>query len=627
MEHKFSFKRVLSILVVLTMVFSSVAVFAFNANAEDTDSVILIDAVNAASWADGEAVYGPILVYGTENTIEGYIGGIWNGWWYKIFATYDEAEGGFIVSEKLPNDGDSSYAAETLGEGEILILVYPGAEANLLDTVAAAASVEAGDKLVATGFDFTNESVADIVTKDGDNFASEVYFTVIPAVEETPDTPDVPVDSENVAAGKPYSASEQFRMGGADVGWGWDENAAICYPDEDNKTMTDGILPAENAEYTAAEWAGWNGGTPPVVESTGYNWITIDLGESMDLCKYVVWHGDLGLSNGIGAPEKIEVFVSENGQEWGEEPVATVEPERTQAILVSTTLEGNATGRYVQFRFHCGTWTFLGELEVYNGTVSDDEPVDPPVDDEPEVPEENIEDELKEALGEANADPKFDLVINAPETYKAGDEITVTVTVKNITAEPGVHVLNFNLVYDNEKLVLTNDLDEEDQNMLVCVDTDTDNGYPKGWENFSKVNCTVADGVATADNDGIIFASVLTDKDSDTAAIKTDDVIVFTFTFTAKEDATGDIGLVIPHESAEGAINDASGATIFAGNGTYAIIAEAEDEPEVPSEDPSEDPSESDTPVKPGDASAMIVFAIIALVAVAGSAVVIKSRK
>ncbi|MBR6563355.1 MAG: hypothetical protein IKK70_05410, partial [Clostridia bacterium] len=81
--------------------------------------------------------------------------------------------------------------------------------------------------------------------------------------------------------------------------------------------------------------------------------------------------------------------------------------------------------------------------------------VQPPVEDDPEV---SLEDELKEALGEANADAKFDLEINAPETYKAGDEITVTVTVKNITAENGLHVVNFTLQYDYEKLELTNDL-------------------------------------------------------------------------------------------------------------------------------------------------------------------------
>jgi hypothetical protein len=266
----------------------------------------------------------------------------------------------------------------------------------------------------------------------------------------------------------------------------------------------------------------------------------------------------------------------------------------------------------------------LGEIVVEPETP--DEPETPETPDEPEVPEENIEDELKEALGEANADAKFDLVIDAPETYKAGDEITVTVTVKNITAEPGLHILNFTLNYDNEKLLLTNDLDEEENNSLVCVDVDA---LPKGWENFSKVANDADQGneVVLPLNDGIILASVLTDKDTASAALAADGAVVFTFTFTAKEDAAGDIGIVIPNATVEGAINDAAGATTFAGNGAYAIIAEEEDEPEVPSEDPSEEPSEPETPVKPGDASAMIVFAIIALVAVAGSAVVIKSRK
>ncbi|MBE6683819.1 MAG: hypothetical protein E7595_06705, partial [Ruminococcaceae bacterium] len=56
----------------------------------------------------------------------------------------------------------------------------------------------------------------------------------------------------------------------------------------------------------------------------------------------------------------------------------------------------------------------LGEIVVEPENPPVDPPVNPPVDDD-------VEAELKEALGEANADPKFDLVINAPETYKAGD--------------------------------------------------------------------------------------------------------------------------------------------------------------------------------------------------------------
>ena len=253
-------------------------------------------------------------------------------------------------------------------------------------------------------------------------------------------------------------------------------------------------------------------------------------------------------------------------------------------------------------------------------------------DPEESEPAEDLEAELKDFVGEA-VDGKFDLVIDAPETYKAGDEITVTVTVANITAENGLHVVKFNFYYDSEKLVLTNDLDEEEDNRLVCIDEEN---LPSKWENFTKVNndfdAENAEGTEVkALNDGIIYASALTDKDSSSTAIKEDGKVVFTFTFTANADAEGDIGLAIPHAEVEGALNNAAGAELYAGNGGYAIIAaDAGDvsEPEVSDPEVSEpEESKPEEPVVPGDASNMLVFAIIALVAIAGSAVVIKTRK
>ena len=234
------------------------------------------------------------------------------------------------------------------------------------------------------------------------------------------------------------------------------------------------------------------------------------------------------------------------------------------------------------------------------------------VEDEPAKP--SVEDEMKEALGTAFDDAKFDLDIDAPETYKAGDDITVTVTVKNITAENGIHVIEFNLYYDNEKLLITNDLDETDYNALLCIDE-----LPKGWENLSNVandwtNETEEGTVVNPLNDGKINVIALTDKTAKSAAVKDDDVLVFTFTFKALEDAKGDIGLVIPHAEAEGAFNTDTGADKYEANGDYAVIADST------AEKPGDD-------TKPGDASNMIIFAIIALVAIMGSAVVIKTRK
>ena len=650
MERKFSLRSALSLIVVLAMMLSSVAVFALNASADD--AVIGLDRANHYDWTQKDfesdayaptaASAGEVLVAAsaTETDMVGdRFGGNYFTWWYAILAEFDADADAFVISEiDLPGDGDGKpYEAWTLGEGKLVVLCNTGyastTPAGNADDAAIIKTLAVGDVLVLDGIAFADLQAASgalegvtitVVADEADEGEGEGSEG-----EGSETEPSEPVASENVAAGKTYTTSEQFRMGGADVNWGWDENADVVYVDEDGKTLTDGILPAENADYTAIEWAGWTGQHPHIAESTVYNWMIIDLGESYDLSKFVVWHSNAALGNGISCPEKIEVFVSEDGETWGEEAVASFEPVKDESvILTESVLEGEATGRYVQFKIHTGHWTFLGELEVYNkGTDTEGGNTEqPPVDDEPTV---SLEDELKEFVGEAAADAKFDLEINAPETYKAGDEITVTVTVKNITAENGLHVVNFNLYYDEEKLVLTNDLDEEEDNRLLCID---DADLPSKWENFTKVNNDFdpanAEGTEVkALNDGVIYASALTDKDTASTAIKEDGAVVFTFTFTAVEDAEGDIGIAIPNAEVEGALNNAAGAEKYAGNGGYAIIADAAADDTTSDAGSTESDSSDAEEVVPGDASSMIVFAIIALVAIAGSAVVIKTRR
>ena len=420
------------------------------------------------------------------------------------------------------------------------------------------------------------------------------------------------VESVNVAAGKSYTTSPLFRQ---NESWSWGDDAPIAYPDEDGITLTDGIFPAEGAAFGDAEWAGFNSKFPGY-ETTGYHWITLDLGESMDLAKYVLFYGTKALANGIGAPTGVEVYVSEDGETWGE-AVGTATPVNDETTVnESVVIEANATGRYVQFRFTSNGWAFVSEIEVYNagseGAGSEDKP----------SIKEDIEPALKELLGAANEDAKFDVVITAPETYEAGDEITVTVEVKNITAENGLHLVKFELLYDNEKLVLTNDLDEYDNNCVDCFNAGE--ALPNKWTNFTKVNNDYDPNGSDADNevvealnDGVIYCSVLTTQLNPSFAVKEDGAITFTFTFKALEDAEGDIGLVVPNANIEGALNTKDGADVYTGNGTYAIIETiVEDEPSKPSD-----------PVVPGDASSMLVFAIIALVAIAGSAIVVKTRK
>ncbi|MBO5870050.1 MAG: hypothetical protein J6Q89_04805, partial [Clostridia bacterium] len=192
---------------------------------------------------------------------------------------------------------------------------------------------------------------------------------------------------------------------------------------------------------------------------------------------------------------------------------------------------------------------------------------------------ESIEEDLKALVGDVNADAKFDCVISAPATYKAGDSITVTVTIDNITAADGLDMVKFLFNYDNTKLTITNDIDEKDNGNLKCLDlsglADT------AWENFTIVNSnfkdlTTADlknGVqAVADNDGLIDASALT------TTLVFDSVgngdLVFEFTFDVAEDATGEIGLYIAHNDIMGGLNVDTGLESYAGNGGYVIISE-----------------------------------------------------
>ena len=807
---------------ILLSVMLVLPVLSVMATAEDA-IVIEIDRINNYDWTNKDfqsdvytptaASAGEILMATSANgeTVADRIGGAWFTWWYKVLA--EATSDGQYVVIATDGPGSTGYEAWQLSATQFVILCNTG-----YASTEPAGNAQDAANLASLAVDDVLTLSADLASlQEMSGALTDVKVTKVAADVEEDEEPGTSTPVTNVALGKSYTTNEQFRMGGADVGWGWDPNAPICYPDEDGKTMTDGILPADGAGYTDAEFAGWTG-THPTAYEKGYNYITIDLGETYDLAKFVLWYGTKALSNGIGAPNSVSVYVSADNETWTE--VGTATPANDESVVNECVIiEGNVTGRYVEFRTTSGTWVFLSEAEVYNAgstttTVKEEIAVDGDLsdngwaaegwtevtpdngywqavpetdtisysyqlrtddtklyaafivdcaaveggngagtnvrfwinsndeatvythfydvcikegvtatvakynksttandganienstinavltsegdktfvefsvdlaefngaegfnfftcvsnkvnenvclyypaavegenrlsnlpynvwyaegqatvdveeiklgeivvndkeDEEPAGP--SVEELMKEALGEAPAAPKFDLVINAPESYEAGDDITVTVTIKNITAENGLHLLEFVLNYDNTKLLITNDIDEEEDNALVCIEN-----LPKDWENFCKVandyDENNEDGTTVNPlNDGVITATVFTAKNGAKFAITEDESLVFTFTFKALEDSKGDIGIVIPHAGVEGALNTNTGADKYEGNGTYAVIKA----PVV------EEPKPND-PVKPGDASNMIVFAIIALVAIAGSAVVIKTRK
>ncbi len=181
-----------------------------------------------------------------------------------------------------------------------------------------------------------------------------------PEYVKNPDA--ISTEGNNVAAGKEYTISEQFRMGGADVGWGWDENAAPSYPDEGFE-LTDGVIPP--ASYQDAGWMAFNQSTPAQTER-GYAYVQFDLGQSYEISEVTI-HSLKQTEPGITCPRNIEILVSEDGENWYSASVLelTAELDGLEDTAVHAfTAEMDVTGRYVEIRVISHTWGFLGEIEI-----------------------------------------------------------------------------------------------------------------------------------------------------------------------------------------------------------------------------------------------------------------------
>ena len=246
-----------------------------------------------------------------------------------------------------------------------LVLVACGDETETSSTPATESSVAADASSEAA----TEESSEAAVEESSEAAVEESSEAATEDSSEasTEESTEPPVaGTDNLAAGKSYTSTPLFRAGGAEVGWGWDENAPVAYPDEEDKSMTDGVIAAADTAYTDAIWAGWNHNTPAYAE-TGYSAITVDLGEVTDLAKAVMYLGSSGLGSGIGAGNMVvEVAVSTDGETF--ETVGATVPEDDAASCVIETViefEAVASAQYVQFRMIRGGWMFVSEVEVY----------------------------------------------------------------------------------------------------------------------------------------------------------------------------------------------------------------------------------------------------------------------
>ena len=226
------------------------------------------------------------------------------------------------------------------------------------EDTSSAASSEASSE--AASSEVSSEAAS---SEDASSEASSEEVSSEDSSTESSDAPVVDAGDENIAAGVSYTACEQYKQGGADVNWGWSDTAPYAYPDENGNSLTDGKKPADDADYQAVEWAGWTGAHPNYA-ADGYIWMTLDLGETKDIAKVNVWYGTQVLGNGIGAPQTIEALVSDDGETWT--ALNDAMPANSDAVLNEcVSLEGAASGRFVQIRIFTAGWVFLSEIEVF----------------------------------------------------------------------------------------------------------------------------------------------------------------------------------------------------------------------------------------------------------------------
>lgn len=186
--------------------------------------------------------------------------------------------------------------------------------------------------------------------------------------EESSKDPEISEDdtvknSTNVALNKPYTRSVLYP-----------DDGSPSYPDEGNKTATDGVLTPDGAKYSHASFMGFNKSHKDYT-SRGYAHITVDLGGIYSVDKFIAYVGSAYYDGvGINAPQYVDIMVSHDNVNWYKAGRTVItDTDETNVIAATLTIDSPLTAKYVQYRFvgH-SNWIFVCEVEAY-GVEADKE--------------------------------------------------------------------------------------------------------------------------------------------------------------------------------------------------------------------------------------------------------------
>lgn len=253
----------------------------------------------------------------------------------------------------------------------------------------------------------------------------------------------------NLAKGKSYTHSGLYQVDGN-----------VNYPDEGGVTLTDGKTTDVDDEekvglYSDPAYMGFNVNYD--YEDAGYSWVRVDLGDVYDVTEAVmhVAAGETNKAAGIMPPKSAKLLVSTDGEKFTEVVEVTPDAEaKDNSIAISFKASSAVKARYVEIQsVHGANWLFISELEVYGaeGTGTPDESkVEAPSKDETssEAPAEPVKEEI-------TVDGKLDDTGWTVANFK-------DITPKNGSVQSGSDLGNFKFSYA---------VRSDDKNVYVAIKT------------------------------------------------------------------------------------------------------------------------------------------------------------
>ena len=173
-------------------------------------------------------------------------------------------------------------------------------------------------------------------------------------------------EDTNLALGKSYTTVGIYTEEGA---------AAPQYPDEENKSLTDGQKAAAETGYGDAAWVGFNRMDATMQTNGSIGIITVDLGAASSVSGFAI-EVFVDSAAGITFPSKVEFFYSTDNETWTSAGEGTKSGEGSVAEF-ALTLDSAVNASYVKVEMPCGAsnWVFVSEFEAFGtaGSGSTDE--------------------------------------------------------------------------------------------------------------------------------------------------------------------------------------------------------------------------------------------------------------